>query len=132
MPLGGVPGEGLASSAASAAAGAPATCFGSCAGTLGEALPIARLLGSTVVGHLLAYPAACLALRLLGSWTRPAWPVLAAPALWLLRHAIWRPVWWLCLPLAASCYGAAETAARRGQKLSTELLMQSALLSVAW
>ena len=99
---------------------------------MGEALPIARLLGSTVVGHLLAYPAACLGLRLVGGWTRPVWPLLAAPVLWLLRRAVWQPAWWLCLPLAGGYYAAAETAARRGLKLAAELCFQAALLSLSW
>lgn len=110
----------------------PLPCLPTSAGTLGELLPIARLLGSVVWGHLLAYPAACCALRLLVSWTWPVWVAAATPALWLLRRAVWQPAWWLCLPLSASCYGAAESARVQRHRLLSELLFQGAMLSAVW
>lgn len=93
--------------------------WGAVLGTLGEALPIARLLGSSVWGHVVVYPLACLALRLLLS---PLLPLLAvpvgyalAPALWLLRLAVWRPRWWASLPAAGGLLWAALDGERRGR-----------------
>ncbi|PRW59135.1 dnaJ-like protein dnj-5-like [Chlorella sorokiniana] len=106
--------------------------WGAVLGTLGELLPIARLLGSSVWSHLLAYPAACFALRLLVGWTWPVWVVAAKPAVWLLRRTVWEPAWWLCLPLAASCYGGAESARAQQHRLLAELLFQGAVLPAVW
>lgn len=106
------------------------------AGTLGEALPIARLLGSSVWGHVAAYPLACLGLRLL---LRPLLPWLAAPAgyalappLWLLRLAVWQPRWWASLPAAGGLLWAAVDAEKRGGGTPPGYWLQAFLLVAVW
>jgi hypothetical protein len=89
---------------------------------LGELLPVHRLLDrlfqSPILSHMLGYPAACLALRLLTSWLRlPALAaLLARPLLWLLRGIIWRPRWWLALPVSGAFYLAAERGLRQADE----------------
>ncbi len=90
------------------------------------------MLGPAVWGHLVAYPAACFALRLLVGWTWPLWVAAASPAAWLLRRMVWQPTWWLCLPLAAIGYGAAESAKAQRRRLASELLFQTAVLPAVW
>lgn len=87
---------------------------------------------SSAYGHLLAYPLACFALRLVLGWTAPVWRVAAAPLLWLLRRAVWEPTWWVCAPLAGACYVAADAAEKRPSIVHPGLWLQAVVTVIAW
>lgn len=103
------------------------------AGTVGEFLPVARPLASLLgcpplVATLVAYPAACWLLSLVAGWL--PWGLLLAPVSWPLRHLVWSPSGWLCLPLTAYACWASYVAAER--HLTSSLWLQIMLLAVSW
>ena len=101
------------------------------AGTAGEVLPVARLLGRSVWSHVALYPLACLALRLAATPLLPYWRIPAAPLLFVLRHTVWTPRWWLSGPASGGlCWAAMRAEARDAE--SFPLYLGALFLVAAW
>ncbi|PSC75844.1 dnaJ-like protein dnj-5 isoform X3 [Micractinium conductrix] len=105
--------------------------WGALLGTAGEVLPVARLLGRSVWSHVALYPLACLALRLAATPLLPYWRIPAAPLLFVLRHTVWTPRWWLSGPASGGlCWAAMRAEARDAE--SFPLYLGALFLVAAW